>query len=68
MRCVDEMNFGSIRGRLELMGVVLTDEQFDNLTYRELKRVYKKAEKVARLKKEIQQTIHKPEPKRVEKK
>ena len=60
---IDGMSLGKIRVRLEFWGITLTDEQFDNLTYRELKNIYKKAEKIANLKKDIAYILTKHEPK-----
>ena len=61
MKMIDGMSLGRIRVRLEGWGVPLTDEQFDNLTYRELKSIYKKAEKISNLKKDIAYIITKPD-------
>lgn len=55
---VDGMTLGRIRVRLEGWGVSLSDEQFDSLTYRQLKSIYKKAEKIASLKSEISRVVN----------
>lgn len=55
---VDGMTLGRIRVRLEGWGVSLSDEQFDSLTYRQLKSIYKKAEKIASLKGEISRVVN----------
>lgn len=57
---INEMSFRTIRMRLNGYGVHLTDEQFDGLTYKELKTIFRKAEKIDRLQDDIQQIVDKP--------
>lgn len=57
-KTIDEMSLGRIRVRLEGWNVSLSDEQFDSLTYRQLKAIYKKAEKISALKAEISQIVN----------
>ena len=62
---INGMSFGKIRTRLGNYGTTLTDEQFENLTYSELKTIYRKAEKITRLQSEIAQIADKPAKKMI---
>ena len=59
-KLLNGMSFGKIKLRLNGYGVHLTEEQFDGLNYKELKTVFRKAEKIDRLANEIQQIVDKP--------
>lgn len=64
MKSVNEMALGRIRLHIEMLGVKLTDDQFESLTYRELKKIYKKAEKASELRAEINRIVNKPDKKK----
>ena len=45
MKMFSEMSLKSIRNKLAKVGVTMSDERFNSLTYSELKKVYRKASK-----------------------
>ena len=49
MKMFSEMSLKSIRSKLEKVGVTMSNDQFNALTYSELKKVYKKASKAYKL-------------------
>ena len=49
MKMFSEMSLKSIRAKLEKVGVTMSNEQFNALTYSELKKVYKKSAKAYKL-------------------
>lgn len=59
MRKKDEMTLGRMRDRLDIWGYPMTDDQFRKLTYRELKKAYKTAEKAAKLECEVTRILRK---------
>ena len=59
MKMFSEMSLRSIRGKLAKVGVVMNDEQFNALTYSELKRVYKKSAKAYKLYEQVDAIINK---------
>lgn len=63
MKKIDEMAMGRIKIHLEYLGVRLTDEQFESLTYREIKKIYRKAEQASALRADINKIVNKPEEK-----
>lgn len=56
-------NLKTIRKELGDYGVVMTNAQFEGLTYQDLKTLYKKAYKVAMLKDDIFDIMEKADPK-----
>lgn len=59
MKMFNEMSLKSIRNRLFKVGVTLTDEQFNALTYSELRKIYKKAQKAYSLYEQVDAIIDK---------
>ena len=59
MKMFSEMSLRSIRGKLAKVGVVMNDEQFNALTYSELKKVYKKSAKAYKLYEQVDAIINK---------
>lgn len=59
MKMFNEMSLKSIRNRLSKVGVTLTDEQFNALTYSELRKIYKKAQKAYSLYEQVDAIIDK---------
>lgn len=59
-KLINGMSFGKIKLRLNGFGVHLTDDEFNSLNYRELRAIFRKAEKIDRLQNEIQQIVEKP--------
>ena len=49
MKMFSEMSLKSIRSKLEKVGVSMSNDQFNALTYSELKKVYRKASKAYKL-------------------
>ena len=49
MKMFSEMSLKSIRSKLEKVGVTMSNDQFNALTYSELKKVYRKASKAYKL-------------------
>lgn len=59
MKMFCELSLNSIRTKLERVGVTMSDNQFNALTYSELKKVYKKSKKAYRLYEEVDAIINK---------
>ncbi len=59
MKIFSEMSLKTIRTKLVKVGVAVTDEQFNSLTYSELKKVYKKARKAYALYEQVDTIINK---------
>lgn len=59
MKMFSELTLKSIKTKLEKVGVGMTDDQFNALTYSELKKVYKKAKKAYHLYAEVDHIINK---------
>lgn len=60
MKMFNEMSLKSIRTRLEKVGVLMTDAQFNSLTYSELRKVYKKSKRAYALYEQVDAIINKP--------
>ena len=60
MKMFNEMSLKSIRNRLIKVGVTMSDEQFNSLTYSELRKVYKKSKKAYKLYEQVDAIINKP--------
>lgn len=56
----NEMSLRVLRKSLVKVGVEMTDEQFNSLTYSELKKIYKKSKKAYELYKQVDAIINKP--------
>ena len=59
MKMFSEMSLKSIRAKLEKVGVTMSNEQFNALTYSELKKVYKKSAKAYKLYEQVDAIINK---------
>ena len=59
MKMFCELSLNSIRTKLERVGVTMSDNQFNALTYSELKKVYKKSKKAYKLYEEVDSIINK---------
>ena len=59
MKMFSEMSLKSIRGKLEEVGVTMSNDQFNALTYSELKKVYKKSAKAYKLYEQVDAIINK---------
>jgi len=59
MKMFSEMSLKSIRNKLAKVGVTMSDEQFNALTYSELKKVYRKASKAYKLYEQVDAIITK---------
>ena len=59
MKMFSEMSLKSIRSKLEKVGVTMSNDQFNALTYSELKKVYKKASKAYKLYEQVDAIINK---------
>ena len=59
MKMFSEMSLKSIRNKLAKVGVTMSDEQFNTLTYSELKKVYHKASKAYKLYEQVDAIINK---------
>lgn len=59
MKMFSEMSLKSIRGKLEKVGVTMSNDQFNALTYSELKKVYKKSAKAYKLYEQVDAIISK---------
>ena len=59
MKMFCELSLNSIRTKLERVGVTMSDNQFNALTYSELKKVYKKSKKAYGLYEEVDTIISK---------
>lgn len=57
MKLFSELTLKSIRVKLDKVGVHMTDEQFNSLTYSELKKVYKKAKRAYELYEQVDAII-----------
>ena len=59
MKMFSELSLKSIRSKLEKVGVTMSNEQFNALTYSELKKVYKKSAKAYKLYEQVDAIINK---------
>lgn len=59
MKMFSEMSLKSIRSKLEKVGVTMSNDQFNALTYSELKKVYRKASKAYRLYEQVDAIVSK---------
>ena len=59
MKMFNEMSLKSIRTRLENVGVVMSDTQFNSLTYSELRTIYHKSKKAYKLYEQVDAIIDK---------
>ena len=59
MKMFSEMSLKSIRVKLERVGVSMSNEQFNSLTYSELKKVYRKSAKAYKLYEQVDAIINK---------
>jgi hypothetical protein len=59
MKMFSELSLKSIRTKLEKVGVTMSNDQFNALTYSELKKVYKKSKKAYKLYEEVDSIINK---------
>lgn len=59
MKIFSEMSLRTIRAKLVKVGVEVSDEQFASLTYSELKKIYKKAQKAYKLYEQVDTIINK---------
>ena len=59
MKMFSEMSLKSIRNKLEKVGVTMSNDQFNALTYSEMKKVYKKASKAYRLYEQVDAIVSK---------
>lgn len=59
MKMFSEMSLKSIRNKLAKVGVTMSDERFNSLTYSELKKVYRKASKAYKLYEQVDAIINK---------
>lgn len=66
MKLFKEMTIKAIRANLARVGVEMTDEVFNSLTYTELKTILRKARKAFRLYLEVDEILYKPTPKKTE--
>lgn len=60
MKIFNEMSLKVIRRNLVKVGVEMTDEQFNSLTYSELRKVYRKSKRAYELYKQVDAIISKP--------
>lgn len=60
MKMFNEMSLKVIRRNLVKVGVEMTDEQFNALTYSELRKVYRKSKKAYKLYEQVDAIINKP--------
>ena len=60
MKMFNEMSLRTLRKNLVKVGVDMTDEQFNSLTYSELRKVYKKSKKAYALYEQVDVIINKP--------
>ena len=59
MKMFSEMSLKSVRSKLEKVGVTMSNDQFNALTYSELKKVYKKASKAYKLYEQVDAIVSK---------
>ena len=59
MKMFSEMSLKSIRSKLEKVGVSMSNDQFNALTYSELKKVYRKASKAYKLYEQVDAIVSK---------
>ena len=59
MKMFPEMSLKSIRNKLEKVGVTMSNDQFNALTYSELKKVYRKASKAYKLYEQVDAIVSK---------
>ena len=59
MKMFSEMSLKSIRNKLEKVGVSMSDNQFNALTYSELKKVHRKASKAYKLYEQVDAIVSK---------
>ena len=57
MKMFNEMSLRTLRKNLVKVGVEMTDEQFNSLTYSELRKVYKKSKKAYALYEQVDSII-----------
>lgn len=59
MKMFSELSLKSIRAKLEKVGVEMSNDQFNALTYSELKKIYKKSKKAYHLYEQVDAIINK---------
>ena len=59
MKMFSEMSLKSIRTKLEKVGVTMSNDQFNALTYSELKKIYRKASKAYKLYEQVDAIVSK---------
>ena len=59
MKMFSEMSLKSIRNKLEKVGVSMSNDQFNALTYSELKKIYRKASKAYKLYEQVDAIVSK---------
>ena len=59
MKMFSDLSLKYIRGKLEKVGVTMSNDQFNALTYSELKKVYKKSAKAYKLYEQLDAVINK---------
>ena len=59
MKMFSEMSLKSIRNKVEKVGVTMSNDQFNALTYSELKKVYRKASKAYKLYEQVDAIVSK---------
>lgn len=59
MKMFSEMSLKSIRNKLEKVGVTMSDNQFNALTYSELKTIHRKATKAYKLYEQVDAIVSK---------
>ena len=59
MKMFSEMSLRAVRKNLTKVGVTMTDEQFNSLTYSELKKVYHKSKRAYKLYEQVDAIINK---------
>lgn len=59
MKMFSEMSLKSIRNKLEKVGVSMSNDQFNALTYSELKKIHRKASKAYKLYEQVDAIVSK---------
>lgn len=59
MKMFNEMSLKALRKNLIKVGVEMSDDQFNSLTYSELKKIYKKSKKAYKLYQQVDAIINK---------
>ena len=59
MKMFSEMSLKSIRSKLEKVGVSMSNDQFNALTYSELKKIHRKASKAYKLYEQVDAIVSK---------